>query len=115
MPENEQYSFIKWLRYYLDFCHKYGLKKTGPNSLPLFIEKLRSKSQVNSDRLLMLLTYFIQFPVRNRLIKPLSLRVVKWTWLPTRCSREPLKNQRAPLIFKAMKNAFILFMVMKMP
>jgi hypothetical protein len=50
MPENEQYSFIKWLRYYLDFCHKYGFEKTGPNSLLLFIEKLRSKKQNSSQQ-----------------------------------------------------------------
>ena len=50
MPENEQYSFIKWLRYYLDFCHKYDFEKTGPNSLPRFIEKLRSKKQNSSQQ-----------------------------------------------------------------
>jgi integrase len=50
MPENEQYSFIKWLRYYLDFCHKYGLEKTDSNNLPRFIEKLRSKKQNSSQQ-----------------------------------------------------------------
>lgn len=50
MPENEQYSFIKWLRYYLDFCHKYGFEKTDTNSLPRFIGKLRSKNQNSSQQ-----------------------------------------------------------------
>ena len=45
MPENEQSSFLKWLRYYLDFCHKYGFEKTDTSNLPRFIEKLRSKKQ----------------------------------------------------------------------
>jgi hypothetical protein len=44
MPENEQHAFIKWLRYYLDFCHKYGFDKTGTKSLTQFIEKLRSRT-----------------------------------------------------------------------
>jgi hypothetical protein len=50
MPENEQGSFIKWLRYYLDFCHKYGFEKTDPSNLPRFIEKLRSKKQNSSQQ-----------------------------------------------------------------
>jgi len=50
MPENEQYSFIKWLRYSLDFCHKYGFEKTGPSNLPRFIEKLRLKKQNSSQQ-----------------------------------------------------------------
>ena len=45
MPENEQHAFIKWLRYYLDFCHKYGFNKNDPGSLSCFIDKLKSKKQ----------------------------------------------------------------------
>ena len=44
MPENEQHAFIKWLRYYLDFCHKYGFEKTDTKSLSQFIGKLRSRT-----------------------------------------------------------------------
>ena len=50
MPENEQYSFVKWLRYYLDFCDKYGFEKTETNSLTRFIGKLRSKNQNSSQQ-----------------------------------------------------------------
>jgi len=50
MPENEQYSFIKWLRYYLDFCHKYGFEKTDPGNLHRFIKKLRSEKQNQSQQ-----------------------------------------------------------------
>ena len=50
MPENEQSSFIKWLRYYLDFCHKYGFEKTDTSNLHRFIEKLRSKKQNSSQQ-----------------------------------------------------------------
>lgn len=37
--------YHKWLRYYLDFCHKYGFTPTDRQSLPAFQEKLRTKHQ----------------------------------------------------------------------
>ena len=39
IPKNEQSYFLKWLRYYLDFCHKYGFEKTDSNSLHPYINK----------------------------------------------------------------------------
>lgn len=48
--EKDQYYFIKWLRYYLDFCHKYGFEKMNHKSLPRFIEKLQSKKQNSSQQ-----------------------------------------------------------------
>jgi len=41
----KQVFFRKWLRYYLDFCHKYKHDSKSPDSLPLFINKLRDKKQ----------------------------------------------------------------------
>ena len=38
-------SYKKWLRYYLDFCHKYEHDSQNIDSLPLFINKLRTKKQ----------------------------------------------------------------------
>ena len=37
--------FKKWLRYYLDFCHKYGFEPTDRQSFPAFNDKLRAKNQ----------------------------------------------------------------------
>jgi len=37
--------YKKWLRYYLDFCHKYKHDSRAVDSLPLFINKLRDKKQ----------------------------------------------------------------------
>jgi len=45
IPQNMQGYYLKWLRFYLDFCHKYGFGENHPGSLPPFIEKLRSKKQ----------------------------------------------------------------------
>jgi hypothetical protein len=37
--------YHKWLRYYLDFCHKYGFEPTDQQSFPAFHEKRRAKNQ----------------------------------------------------------------------
>lgn len=37
--------YHKWLRYYLDFCQKYGFSPADRQSLPAFQEKLRTKHQ----------------------------------------------------------------------
>jgi hypothetical protein len=33
--------YLKWLRYYLDFCQKYSEKFEAPSSLSIVIEKLK--------------------------------------------------------------------------
>ncbi len=45
IPQRDQYFYLKWLRYYLDFCHKYHLKEYDSQSLPPFINKLEEKRQ----------------------------------------------------------------------
>jgi hypothetical protein len=45
-----QPHYKKWLRYYWDFCHKYGLEPRQRQSLPRFDEKLRAKHQSNFQR-----------------------------------------------------------------
>ena len=42
--------YIKWLRYYLDFCHKYGFDESSPQSLPNFIKKLKEKKQTAAQQ-----------------------------------------------------------------
>ena len=42
---NQHGHFLKWLRFYLDFCGKYNFDPYDPKSLPHFIEKLQSKRQ----------------------------------------------------------------------
>ena len=45
IPVSKHNFFKKWLRYYLDFCNKYEHDPEQTASLPLFINKLRSKKQ----------------------------------------------------------------------
>jgi hypothetical protein len=45
IPNHLHDYYKKWLRYYLDFCSKYGHPYSGKNSIELFIEKLKEKKQ----------------------------------------------------------------------
>jgi integron integrase len=45
IPERENAFFLKWLRYYLDFCFKYRHRKEEKASLHLFLKKLQEKKQ----------------------------------------------------------------------
>ena len=46
----QRFHFKKWLRYYLDFCHKYGCDPTDRRSFPAFEDKLRTKRQSEGVR-----------------------------------------------------------------
>ncbi len=41
----EHRSYLKWLRFYYDFCHKYSLGQLEKLSLSAFIQKLKDKKQ----------------------------------------------------------------------
>ncbi|NIR48971.1 integron integrase [candidate division KSB1 bacterium] len=41
--------YLKWLRYYLDFCHKYSHTASARNSLTHFILKLKQKNQTEQQ------------------------------------------------------------------
>jgi integron integrase len=41
--------YLKWFRFYLDFCQKYSHKSEDPISLPNFIDKLRAKKQSDAN------------------------------------------------------------------
>ncbi len=50
IPPHQRSYFRKWLRFYLDFCHKYSFDPTDGNSFPQFENKLREKRQSESLR-----------------------------------------------------------------
>ena len=47
IPQKYQIHYLKWSRYYLDFCHKYGLSESSPQNLSGFIWKLKEKRQTD--------------------------------------------------------------------
>ena len=50
IPVNEKRYYVKWLRYYLGFCHKYRINHFDEKSVSEFIEKLWSKKQNEPQR-----------------------------------------------------------------
>jgi len=47
IPQRLHSHYLKWLRYYLDFCQRYRFSESTPRSLPNFIRKLKEKRQTN--------------------------------------------------------------------
>jgi hypothetical protein len=45
VPSSHCNDYQKWLRYYLDYCSKYGLPDGGSKSLTKFLGKLKEKKQ----------------------------------------------------------------------
>ena len=54
VPDPWHPSYSKWLRYYLDFCHKYHFESASPRSkqksLPAFLKKLEAKKQTPAQQ-----------------------------------------------------------------
>jgi integron integrase len=50
IPKRLHSEYLKWLRYYLDFCHKYDFEKSKKENLPHFIKKLKDKRQTSQQQ-----------------------------------------------------------------
>jgi hypothetical protein len=49
-PIAEQSSYVKWLRYYLDFCSKYRFSNRQTESLRPFLNKLEEERQTKAQQ-----------------------------------------------------------------
>lgn len=45
IPAGQHRYYLKWMRYYLDFCHKYHFEQGTDTSLSAFLKKLDEKKQ----------------------------------------------------------------------
>ncbi len=45
VKKNEHRFYLKWLRYYIDYCTRYSFEKNNPDSLSAFLIKLQKKKQ----------------------------------------------------------------------
>jgi len=45
VPSGQHRYYLKWMRYYLDFCHKYQFDRRSDMSLSAFLKKLDQKKQ----------------------------------------------------------------------
>ena len=50
VPANQRPDYHKWVRFYLDFCTKYGHSPALPTSLGPFLNKLAAKNQSVGQR-----------------------------------------------------------------
>ncbi|HUV28313.1 MAG TPA: hypothetical protein VMW34_13205, partial [Anaerolineales bacterium] len=50
IPKRYQNHYLKWLRYYLDFYHKYGFSESNPQSVTEFVRKLKEKRQTDAQQ-----------------------------------------------------------------
>jgi integron integrase len=50
IPIHLQGPYLKWLRYYLDFCQKYHFPSEQRESLPHFLKKLQEKRQTQAQQ-----------------------------------------------------------------
>src|SRR5438876_3274793 len=61
IPELQRPGYRKWLRFYMDFCHKFGHSPTSASSLGPFLTKLASKKQSVENRNQAALAVRLQF------------------------------------------------------
>ena len=45
IPSHSHNQYLRWLRFYLDFCTKYHHNPARHNSMTFFISKLKEKNQ----------------------------------------------------------------------
>jgi len=50
VPTPQRSDYRKWVRFYFDFCHKYGHPSHSPTSLGPFLSKLAAKNQSVAQR-----------------------------------------------------------------
>jgi integron integrase len=50
IPQKFHNHYLKWLRYYLDFCERYRFSESNSQSLSNFIQKLKEKRQTDAQQ-----------------------------------------------------------------
>jgi len=50
IPQRFHSHYLKWLRYYLDFCQRYRFSESNSQSLPNFIRKLKENRQTDAQQ-----------------------------------------------------------------
>lgn len=50
VPETSRFHYRKWLRYYLEFCSKYGSNQLNNDNISQFIDKLKEKHQTEQQQ-----------------------------------------------------------------
>jgi integron integrase len=96
VPVSNRSYYLKWLRFYLDFCQKYGHTPEKPSSLPLFIKKLESKKQPDSYLKQADQAIHLYFQLVNYQMKPARKATVSSNDGPVADKQHGLKGERVP-------------------
>jgi hypothetical protein len=80
VPDNTRSYYLKWLRYYLDFCEKYRFPPWDRESVAHFLRKLQEKKQLPGPQSPSTehVKAFLTFPQSIRRF-PLQLRILPST------------------------------------
>ena len=92
VPEKNHHLYLKWLRYYLDFCLKYKFNQSNEESHPEFLNKLREKNQTSQQQnqaLNALLFFFRHIKKESGEVKDIP-RAKRKPYIPVVLSREEI-------------------------
>jgi len=81
VPNSLHSYYVKWLRFYLDFCQKYQIASAQASSLPRFLRKLQEKKQSAAQqqqarRAIALYYELLQPKTRDTLVRSPQERIV---------------------------------------
>jgi len=68
IPLEDRRQYLKWLRFYLDFCQKYDFSPTDPNSLLPFLQKLTEKGQSPAKQRQATQSVRVYFDIEKKLV-----------------------------------------------
>ncbi len=97
IPSGQHRYYLKWMRYYLDFCHKYHFKQRTDASLAGFLKKLGEKNQPvqlqkQAEQAVRLYFAFVQSLNKQQDIKNTDITAHFTTVLPNTCSENIQEN-----------------------
>jgi len=104
VPVNFHADYRKWLRYYLDYCHKYHFEAANKKSLPFFIKKLQEKKQnirLQKQAHASITLYYAAVSINNPVTKQVS--APRSVSLPAQEKRPKAKNADWTPVFQKLK------------
>ncbi len=108
-------AYLKWIRYYLDFIHKFNYDQTTPASLELFIRKLAEKRQSSHQRnqafhaVELYQKYLERFKVPKKTRSKVKDRQLDWNNALARFADEISIRQFSPSTFKSYRGWILKF------
>lgn len=90
IPAHSHNFYQKWLRFYLDFCHKYNHNSANRSSLTHFIKKLREKNQTPRQQIQA--SHAIRLYYELKHIDTLNKPATKWSIMTNQNNKAKQKS-----------------------